>query len=181
VFLEDAAGHTTCNHRVLNVKHANVTYESKATFSTDPSSPEMLISPYHLSQCEKEGGKRIQEGTSTERIRVNYAQIRGRGNCNLRYKRTTLFWNIKYCHYYINFIKSRNLSSASLQESLERCVASSRNWEWTTLKQPSEHNCAKRKDKKGIFPTEWHWWRKTETTYHSLIHYVFKKKSITTS
>jgi hypothetical protein len=78
----------------------------------------------------------------------------------------TVYWNIKYCHYYLNWIKSRNLSSASLHESQERCVASSRIWDWTRLKQQREHNCAKWKDK-GIFPTELHWWRKKEITSHT--------------
>jgi hypothetical protein len=88
--VDDAAGHTNCYHRVLvRQTHVNATYESKVTVSTDPSSPEMFISPYHRSQCAKEEGKRIQAGASRERIRVNNPQIRGRDNCTLRYKRMT--------------------------------------------------------------------------------------------
>ena len=130
MFLDDAAGHTNCYHRVLvRQTHANVTYESKVTVSIDPSSPGMFIFPYRRSQCAKvEEGKRIQEGASRERIRVNNSQIRGRGNCpTLQKNDMKPCIGTKYCHYYLNFIKLRNLSSACLHESQERCVASSRN------------------------------------------------------
>jgi hypothetical protein len=85
----------------------------------------------------------------------------------------TLYWNIKYCHYYLNFIKSRNLCSACLHECQKRCVESSRNWDWTTLKQPSEHNCAKRKIK-AFSPQNYTGEEKRKLLITRVIHYVFR-------
>jgi hypothetical protein len=70
VFTDDAEGHTNCYHRVLDRQtHANVTYYSKVTVSTDPSSPAMFISPNHRSQrAKEEEGTHIQEEVSRERV-----------------------------------------------------------------------------------------------------------------
>jgi len=108
-----------------------------------------------------------RKGPPGNSIRVNNAQIRGRGNCTLRYKRIiwNLYWNIKHClSFKFHQITKPVFGEPTRVSGAMRCKRQKLRLNYA--KQPSEHNCAKRKDK-DIFPTELHRWRKKEITYHA--------------